>query len=148
MLFASASTRDPFGEMRGLLRRMDDVFRAVDQPLSGLSMSTEAWPAIELHDAGEEFMIAAEIPGMNEKNVSIDATANGMTIRGTKDVELPEGYTPHRRERRSVRFARTVSFPQQIDLEGIRASVKDGVLTIRAAKVPEERPKQITVKAS
>lgn len=127
---------------------MDDVFRAFDEPPSGLGMSTETWPIVDLRDTGEELLLTADVPGMSEKEISIDATARGLTIRGERKVEVPEGYTSHRQERRSVRFARTFSLPQQIDLEGVRASVKDGVLTVRAAKVPEERPKQITVKAS
>ncbi len=121
MLFPLVSAPDRFGEMRGLIRRMDDVFRAFDPPVSGLGMSSEAWPAVDLRDTGEELLLRADIPGMSEKEISIDATARGMTIRGERTVEVPKGYTAHRQERRSVRFARTLSLPQQIDLEGVRA---------------------------
>ena len=148
MLLPLTSARDPFGEMRGLIRRMDEVFRDADRPYWGLGVGNQTWPPIDLRDNGDELVLKADVPGLGEKDISIDATAHGLTIRGEKKVEMPEGYTAHRQERSSVRFARSMSFPCKIDIEGVRASVKDGVLTVRAAKQAQERPKQITVKAS
>jgi len=148
MLFPLASSRDPFGEMRGLLRQMDEVFRDVDRPAWGFGVGNHTWPHIDVRDDGDELVVQADVPGLGEKDISIDATAQGMTIRGEKRVTVPEGYTAHRQERTSVRFARSLTLPCKIDLDAVRASVRDGVLTVRAAKLPEERPKQITVKAS
>ena len=146
MLFPLATNRDPFGEMRGLLRRMDEVFRDVDRPQ--MSLGNPVWPQLDLRDAGDELVLRADVPGLSEKDIAIEATAQGITIRGQKKIEVPEGYTVHRQERSSVRFARSVTLPCKIDLEGVQASVCDGVLTVKAAKQPESRPKQITVKAS
>ncbi|MCR9164016.1 MAG: Hsp20/alpha crystallin family protein [Nannocystaceae bacterium] len=127
---------------------MDDVFRDADRPLLGLGAGNQAWPQLDLRDEGDELVLRADVPGLTDKDISIDATAQGFTIRGEKKVGVPEGYTTHRQERGSMRFARSISLPSKVDLEAVRASVKDGVLTIRAAKQAEERPKQITVKAS
>ncbi len=146
-MFTLARTRDPFGEMRGLLRRMDEVFRDFDSPLFGLGAGTQTWPAASLRDEGDALVLQADVPGMSEKEISIEATAQSITIRGEKKVEPPEGYTAHRTERSSVKFARSFSLPCQIDLESVTATVKHGVLTIEAAKQPEARPKQIAIKA-
>jgi HSP20 family protein len=139
-------SRDPFGEMRGLLRQMDEVFSGVDAPQ--WSAGAELWPAVESHDRGDELVLQADIPGMTDKDVSIEATGRSLTIRGEKKVDPPRGYTAHRVERRSVKFARSFALPVAIDLEAVTASVKNGVLTITATKLPEARPKQISVKSS
>lgn len=148
MSFPLAHSRDPFGEMRGLLRQMDAVFRDVDRPLWGTGVGNYTWPRVDLRDDGDELVLQADLPGLREDEISIEATAQGITIRGEKKVEVPEGYTVHRQERGSVRFARSLSLPCKVDLEAVNASFRNGVLTLRAAKQPEARPKQITVKAS
>jgi HSP20 family protein len=147
-MFTLTSTRDPFGEMRGLLRRMDDIFSDFDRPLWGVGMGSEAWPAVDLRDKGDVLVLQADVPGMSEKDVAIEVTGQSITLRGEKKVEPPKGYNAHRTERRSVKFARSIGLPCEIDLEAVTATVKNGVLTVQASKRPEARPKQITVKAS
>ena len=146
MYLSLASARDPMGEMRGLLRRMDDIFRTYDRAPMGLSHSG-GLPVV-VRDTGDELVLRADVPGMSESDISIDATAQAITIRGEKKVDVPEGYAVLRQERGALRFARTIALPKRVDLEQIRASVKDGVLTIHAAKLPEERPKQITLQST
>jgi len=148
MLTPFVSGRDPFAEMRGLLRRMDEVFRDFDAPLPGFGLSPDNWPTVDLRDEGDEIVLMADVPGMSEKEVAIEATQESVTIRGERMVTPPDGYTAHRQERRSIRFARSFALPGKIDLENVTATVKDGVLTLRASKLPEARPKQIAIKAS
>lgn len=147
MLIPYASTPELFGEMRGLFRRMDEAFRDFDGPKSSVS-GAGTWPPMELRDDGDTLVLQAELPGMTEKEISIEATQDRLTISGEKKVELPQGYTAHRQERRSIRFARSFALPYKIDLEQVQASVKNGVLRLQATKVPEQRPKQIAVTAS
>lgn len=136
--------RDPFGEMRDLLRQMDDVFNVVDTPRGSTS---QAWPGVEWRDAGDELVLQVDVPGMSEKDIAIEATARSLTIRGEKVVEPPKGYTPHRVERSSMKFARSFSLPTAIDLETVKASARNGVLTVSAAKLPEARPRQIAIES-
>lgn len=147
-MFTSSSKRDPFGEMRGLLRQMDEVFRDFDRPLWGFGVGTEAWPSVDLRDKGDELVLQADVPGMSDKEISVEATSRSISIHGERKVVPPKGYTAHRTERNAIRFNRSFSLPCQIDLETVRASVKNGVLTVAAAKLPEARPKQIAIKAS
>lgn len=147
MLIPYASTPDLFGEMRSLFRRMDEAFRDFDGPSWSVS-GAGTWPPMELRDDGDTLVLQAELPGMTENEVSIEATHDRLTISGEKKVEVPQGYTAHRQERRSIRFARSFALPYKIDLEKVQASVKNGVLRLQATKVPEQRPKQIAVTAS
>ena len=147
MSYPMQPTRDPFGEMRGLLQRMDEVFRDFDGPPWSAGVLGSTWPAFEVRDAGDEIVLRADIPGLSEGDVSIDATQESLTIRGARNVRPPQGYTAHHQERRSLRFSRSFDLPCRVDLEGVQATLKDGVLTVRATKLPEARPKQISVRA-
>jgi HSP20 family protein len=133
--------------MRGLLQRMDEVFRDFDGPTWPAGTLGTTWPAFEVRNAGDEIVLRADIPGLSRQDLSIDATQDSLTIRGARNVRPPQGYTAHHQERRSLRFSRSFDLPCRVDLEGVHASLKDGVLTVRATKLPEARPKQIAVTA-
>jgi HSP20 family protein len=127
---------------------MDEAFRDFDRPLWGFGLGTEAWPPTDLRDKGDELVLQADVPGMTEKEISVEATGQSITIRGERKVEPPKGYTAHRTERSPIRFSRSFSLPCEIDLETVKASTKNGVLIVTAAKRPEARPKQIAIQAS
>lgn len=140
-----------FAALDLLRRRMDDMFRDFDQPLAALRNGLPAqttWPRANLYDTGSELVVYAAVPGMSEKDVSISATGDVLTISGERKIEVPEGYSVHRQERANVKFARSFTLPYKVDIEKTTATVKDGILTIRLAKAAEAQPRQITVKAS
>jgi HSP20 family protein len=142
------SGSDPFGEMHGLLRRMDELFRDFGVPTPDQGLFGEMWPPIQIDDSGDELILRADVPGLTEKDISIEATQDTLTLRGEKKVQVPDGYTVHRQERRPLRFTRTIALPSRIDLDNVEASVSNGVLTLQLSRIPEERPRQIAVKSS
>ena len=99
-------------------------------------------------DTSEAFTVRAEVPGLNEKDVEINVTANVLSLKAARKVEAPEGYTAHRRERSSFSFARSFELPTHIDPEKVQASLKQGVLTVTLPKVAEAQPKKVTVTAT
>jgi HSP20 family protein len=135
--------------MDELQRRMNRLFHEYDErrapAFPRLSMGT--WPQVNLFDAGDELVIQAQVPGMSEKDFEITGNQEVLTISGERRVEHPEGYSVHRQERGGVKFSRSFTFPCKVDMEKTSAAVKDGLLTIRLAKAPEAKPRQITVKA-
>jgi HSP20 family protein len=144
MLSFWSSTPDPFREMRDLQRRMDRLFGDV---LPWLEATPERGPfEASLRDDGDAYALQADLPGMREDGLKIEATRDTLTISGKRTSELPEGYTTHRRERRAVELARSFPLPGKIDPEKVTASLKDGVLTVRMEKRSEEKPRRIEVK--
>jgi HSP20 family protein len=134
-----------FAWMENVRRQMD---RAFTGPALGLDLrASRGFPSTNFFDAGSEFVLQAEVPGLSEKDVSVTVNQDVLTIAGTRENTAPEGYTTHRRERLPVRFSRSFSFPSHVDLEKVKASVKNGVLTVQLAKAVEAQPRQITVKA-
>jgi HSP20 family protein len=146
MLIPFLTNRDSMGELHGLLRQMDEVFRRIDRPLLG--HGTDAWLPAELSDEGDSLVLRLDAPGVTEGDLAIEATRNGVTIRGERKLQPPEGYQAHWRERKAQAFMRTFEVPCRIDVEKVTATIKHGVLSLRMAKLPEERPKQVTVNSA
>lgn len=129
-----------------------DLFRQLDRLFAGAE--PESWeqetrfPRVSFDDKGDTFVVRAEIPGLSEKDLELTATATTLTLRGERKVEAPEGYSTHRNERSSYRFARTFELPAKVDSGRVEARLEHGVLTVTLPKAPEAQPKQISVKAS
>jgi len=100
-----------------------------------------------LKDEGNAFTLRAELPGLSDKDIELTVTARVVTLKAERKVEVPEGYTAHRRERTSFTFARSYELPSLIDPEKVEANLKQGVLSLRLPKVSEAQPKRVTVTA-
>ena len=129
-----------------------DLFRQLDRLFA--SAEPESWeedarfPRVSFDDKGDSFVVRAELPGLTEKDLELTATATTLALRGERKVEAPEGYSTHRSERSSFRFARTFELPAKVDSGRVEARLEHGVLTVTLPKAPEAQPKQISVKAS
>lgn len=132
---------DPFDELR---RRAYDLFSYLDEePRSGWRSST--WPRANLYDGGEAFVITLPVPGVSAEDLHIDGTAEALTVTGRRQPRVPEGFSVHRQERVPVEFRRTIALPAKVEVDGIEASLKDGILSITLPKLPELKPRSIQV---
>ena len=147
MLFPISSTYDSFGEMRSLLRQMDDLFHRVGPSWSAAN-GDDLSPDLTFQDAGAELVYQVDLPGVAEDAIEIDANEAGLIVRAKTETEIPEGFRVLRRETGSGSVTHALSWPSTVDLDKVEASIRDGVLTIRAAKAAAAQPKAITVKAS
>ena len=105
------------------------------------------YPAVNIYDDGERFMVRAEVPGMNREAIDISAKGEQLTIRGervVKPVEAQAAY--HRREREGGTFRRVVTLPERIDVDRIEASYDNGVLEVVVPRAAEAKPRQIKVR--
>ena len=111
----------------------------------------EAAPAgstLGFEDDGTNFVLRADVPGLTEKDFEISVAGNTVTLKGERKVDVPEGHSVHRRERRAVRFAKSFELPTRVDADKVTATLKHGVLTLTLPKVAEAQPRQITVRAA
>jgi HSP20 family protein len=134
---------DPLGQFG----RFSEVFdRALDN--GAWSVATE-YPALNLWDNKEEVVVTAELPGFNPDDVEVSVVQNTLTLRGSRTPEeLKQGETYHRRERWNGKFVRTLELPFEVDHDKVEAQFRNGVLSIRLPRAPQNLPKKITVKAS
>lgn len=141
------------------LRALDLLQQHMDRsldPLAGsgrrLSRSAKVadaeWPATNVHETKEAFLVKAEVPGMAEGGIAVSVEDDALVIRGERKAEVPEGYKVHLRERPSIAFTRTFALPARVDAEAVSATLSRGVLTITLPKSKEALPHQIAVKSA
>jgi HSP20 family protein len=131
---------------RDMNRMFDEFFRG--DVLADESFFAKDWsPAVDVVENNDNFILRAEIPGMNKDDVKITLENNLLTIRGEKknEAEKKEG-NYHRVERSYGSFERSFTIPGTIKTDNIDAQYKDGVLTLTLPKAEEAKPKLIDVK--
>ena len=111
---------------------------------SGIS-SRGAFPPINVFEADNEYVIVAELPGIERSAVDIDIQRNRVRISGNKQVDYDETVSLHRRERRAGAFDRTFSVPFEIDAEQARAEYRDGILALSLPRAEQDRPRSISI---
>lgn len=125
---------DPFGEIANLRREMDRVFGRLGFG-DGQKEPPPWMPQIDVKTSGEDMVVYAEVPGMGREDITIEAGAGLLTIKGERKSEsetTEEGWTV--RERSYGAFERTLPLPEGVDTEGITAEYKDGVLEVHVPK--------------
>lgn len=142
------------GELARLRDEMDRAFdRLWSDPLALAVMEpkllrAEGWlPAIDVSESDTEVKIRAEAPGVAAKDLDISISGNTLTIAGQKDESTEkkeENY--YHCERRFGSFRRTIELPDTADTGKITAESDNGVVTIRVAKKPGAKPRQVEVK--
>jgi HSP20 family protein len=131
---------------------MDDLRRGFAEAFADFERdfvpSALASPRARLTDEGKTLRLVAALPGLTEKDVQLSLHQDVLTVTGERKADAPEGYTVHRKERPTFKFARSFELSSRVDPEKVSATLKDGVLVVELTKVPEAQPRQITVKAN
>jgi HSP20 family protein len=128
--------------MRDEMDRMFERFDADWPRLPGMFRRTGGAsmvvPELDVRENGDAFTIEAELPGVEEKDVSVTLANGLLTIKGEKKDEREEkGETYYRSERSFGAFERALRLPDTVDDSRIEARFDKGVLTITAPKRPE-----------
>jgi HSP20 family protein len=131
---------NPFFALHREMNRMfDDVFRGFDLAPFGSArgMSGLGWPQIDIDETDKEVRITAELPGLDEKDVSLEIANGVLSISGEKKSESED---KERRfsERYYGRFERRIPL-EDVDQEKVSAAFKNGVLTITVPKSAEAK---------
>ena len=107
----------------------------------------EMMPAFDISEADDHFVVKADLPGIDPKNLDISLTGNVLTIRGEKKEEREEkNERYYTLERQFGSFTRSFMLPADVKEEGIGASYKDGVLRVNIPKSERAKQKKIPVK--
>jgi HSP20 family protein len=134
-------TRPGLAAFGGLANLQDELERLFESPLQA------SWtPALDVHEDKDSYNIRVELPGMKREEIEVSIQDNSVTISGERKAEeVKEGTERHRQERFYGKFSRALSLPTAVDGNKVKASYKDGVLTVTLPKVEEAKPRQITV---
>ena len=105
-------------------------------------------PAVDLLVYEDRFELVADLPGLSREDVDIHYGNGRLTLRAQRESEVPEGARLVRRERAARAFSRSFALGEEVDVDGIQASMNDGVLRITLPKSERARPRQIEVKVN
>ncbi len=139
---------DPFHALHGEIDRMLTAFgRGMQEGESGTGMLA---PAIDVSETDDAFEVSAELPGIAEKDITVELDEGVLTIKGEKRDEKEEKKKDyHLVERAYGSFRRTITLPRDIDPAKIAAKFSNGVLHVTVPKPAKakRKTKKIAVKS-
>ena len=139
-----ALAQDP---VRQLFDRLFDGSLFDQRGREDSSVVTSQWaPPVDIREEPEQFVLEADIPGVDPQDIEIQMDRGLLTIKGERRIErrFNDGRF-ERVERMHGQFHRRFALPDSADPERISASGHDGVLEIVIPKRPEARPRRIPV---
>jgi len=102
---------DPFRDLQREMGRLFETFEPF-QPW----LVTRQFPAINLYDASDRYVLTAQLPGVTSEDLDLSITGETLTLRGER--KRPEGVSDEsyrRQERQTGRWTRTVTLPDRVD---------------------------------
>lgn len=102
-------------------------------------------PMVDILENENEILLFADMPGVDKKDISINIDNGRLAISGVREVK-PVGAVTWE-EFADVEYRRTFSVPQTIDVAGVNAELKEGVLLLHLPKSESAKPRQIEINA-
>ena len=135
---------EPWALFGRLQRQLDQTFG------DAVTNASISWiPHVDVREESERFVVAADLPGVDGKDIEITADQGVLTIRGQRGSDKKiagEGYA--RVERASGTFLRRFTLPESANAQAIKATHVNGVLEVSIPKRPQAQPRRIEVQAA
>jgi HSP20 family protein len=126
------------------LQRALDARRSSDW-LRGSTAATGTYPPINIFRKGDDYVAVIELPGIDKSELNIEAKENQIRVSGKKVDGYSEEASMHRRERLFGSFDRTLTVPEAINPDGIKAEYHDGILAIYIPRAESAKPRAISI---
>lgn len=137
----------PLKEMERIRKEMDNIWDTFFDRTPGRGYGVSEWlPSLDVSETKNNYIVNAEIPGIDPKEVEISLNDNILTIKGEKKQEKEEeNENYHVIERSYGSFTRSLRLPGQIQGDKVKATYKNGILKITLPKTEEAKKKEIKV---
>ena len=119
---------------REMSRMFDGFFRGMGEPLLGSGQF--GWPHVDVRETDSQFKVYAELPGLEEKDVEVTFADGVIKLKGEKRLEEESALYS---ERWAGAFERQIVLGDDVDPDNVKATFKNGVLTVILAKKAEAR---------
>ncbi|MGV7219931.1 MAG: Hsp20/alpha crystallin family protein [Nitrospinales bacterium] len=104
---------------------------------------------VNISETPESYTLVAEVPGLKEENIDIEAKDGVLTLKGHQETkEESEDKNYRVREFSERRFERSFRLGDTVDQDNIEAQLKDGLLTVTVPKREEAKPKAVKIKVT
>jgi HSP20 family protein len=144
---------DPAREVSSLQAEMNRLFSSFfDAPSSssagagGTSGPRRWYPAMDLVEGEEHFVLRVDLPGLSEDDVKIEVEKDTLVVSGERKEtheQRREGF--YRLERSMGAFSRSLTLPEGIDADQVSASFDRGVLEVRIPKPEQRKPRRVEI---
>ncbi len=88
------------------------------------------------------------MPGVSKERLRLQVDKDALLVEGDIQFPMPEGMEALYADVRATRYSRSFALSSELDIDGIDASLKDGVLRLRIPKRAEVRPREIEVRVA
>ena len=130
--------------LRELQREVGRLFDSLD-PFQSVR-HVRQYPPINVYDAGDGYILSAQLPGLAPGDIELTITGETLTMRGERkrsDGVKDESF--RRQERPIGRWSRTITLPDRVDSAQVSASFTNGILTVTLQKAESAKPRHISV---
>ncbi len=135
----SVASWDPFRELDELYDRMNRLWQ------TALPAATDRWaPLADVEETDDAWSVEIDLPGVNRDDIDIQLDDRELTVSGEVKQKERTGVL-RRRTRRVGQFQYSVTLPGDVNPDGVSASLKDGVLTVRVPKAAQSQPRRIAI---
>jgi HSP20 family protein len=140
---------EPWTLVNRLHRQLDQVFNRTSGSPEAVSAPSVSWiPRVDIYEEAERFVVLADVPGVEAKDIEITAESGVLTIRGERRSEKKDKNGYERIERIGGSFLRRFTLPESANTETITAKQTNGVLEVSIPKHPQVQPRKISVAAA
>lgn len=132
-------------QLHSEINRLFDSLGGYDD--EGGTPATDWMPAVDVTEEESRYVLHADVPGVDAKDIDITLENGVLTIRGRREASATDERSGYRRVERSYgAFFRRFTLPDTADAEKISAQSRNGVLELVIPKQPKVQPRRITVK--
>jgi HSP20 family protein len=138
---------EPWSVVARLQRHFDQAFNEGSAGIVANGAAQAAWhPSIDIHQEADKFVVRADLPGVDPKDINVTAENGVLTVSGERKFERNEEHKGSARyERVEGRFERRFTLPENVQTDNIRARHTNGVLELTIPKAALPAPKRVTV---
>ena len=132
-----------------MVNEFDNIFKSLfHSDFRNVINTTNDWePSMDIKESDKNFLIEADVAGLEKKDISINLNGDQLTISGSREEKVGKNDYYHFRERSVGAFSRTFNLPKSINRDKISANFENGILSIKLEKHKELIPKtkEITI---
>lgn len=138
---------EPWSIVNRLHSSLDQLFGEASGVSERAGTNASTWvPRVDIHEEKDKFVLLADVPGVDSKDIEITAEQGVLTVRGERRAEKRETENGYERvERVAGAFVRRFTLPESANTESISAKQTNGVLEVTIPKHPQVQPRRITV---
>jgi len=123
--------KEPLEWLNLFRQQMDEIFRFLST-LEGREGFTEKEhaPLLDIYETASSFVVEVELPGCDRDDITLSLCCSTLVVEGVSREDAVPGATYICLERSTGRFCRAIEVPPGVDLEGVKAHYRHGLLTV------------------